>query len=107
MGELLIFLSELVEGTHLAGTALHLFASLALGELSHSWQGAGEVCVQLGPSCPHCLPLGRLLLCSSAGRASPLPLVCASGHGVVWGSPGSSWQRPCEAAGAVLQAGYY
>lgn len=74
MEELLIFLSELVEGTRLAGTALHPFTSQALGELSCSWRGDGQVCMHLGPSCPHCLPLGRLLFCSSAGRTSPLPL---------------------------------
>lgn len=76
MGELFILLSELVEGTHLAGTALHLFTSLALGGLSPSWQGDGQVHLQLGPSCPRYLPLGRLLLCSSAGRA-PISPWCA------------------------------
>lgn len=74
MEELLIFLSELVEGARLAGTALHPFTSQALGELSCSWRGDDQVCMHLGPSCPHCLPLGRLLFCSSAGRTSPLPL---------------------------------
>lgn len=82
MGELLIFLSELVEGTHLAGTALHLSTSLALGGLSSSWQGAGQVFMQLGPSCPRCLPLGRLLLCSSAGR-TPLSPWHTGGRGAV------------------------
>lgn len=106
MGELLIFLSELVEGTHLAGAALHLSTSLALRELSSSWQGAGQVCMQLGPSCPRCLPLGRLLLCSSAGR-TPLSPWHTGGRGAVQGSLASSWQRPAAAAGAVLQAGYY
>lgn len=75
MGGLFILLSELVEGTHLAGTALHLFTSLALGGLSRSWQD-GQVHLQLGTSCPRCLPLGRLLLCSSAGRA-PISPWCA------------------------------